>query len=78
MPTPDGSTFGYDDLVVATVDELYRPWQWGPLADLLEQLYAATTSRERTAAVGGLRGTAYRSTAAAPYDNRLEAAYANL
>jgi pimeloyl-ACP methyl ester carboxylesterase len=81
---PDGSTFGYADLVALTVETLYLPWQWDDLADILEQLHAATTPSATATAIGRLRalrraGTRPQSrAAAAPYDNRLEAATASI
>ena len=80
---PDGSTFGYADLVALTVDALYLPGQWDDLAGILEELHAATDARATAAAVARARGLRAAGAppaspaAGAPYDNRLEAAFAN-
>jgi pimeloyl-ACP methyl ester carboxylesterase len=84
VQAPDGSSFGYADLVVLTVETLYLPWQWDDLAGILEELHAATSSGATSAAIARLRALRAADTrppshaaATAPYDNRLEAAIAS-
>jgi pimeloyl-ACP methyl ester carboxylesterase len=83
VPTPDGSTFGYSDLVVNTISGLYLPWRWADLATFLQQLYEATTPGEASAAAARLRGLAGQPLAARgsaaddSYDNYGEAGFAS-
>ena len=93
LSQPDGSTFGYSDLVSLTVGALYRPFDWASLAEILQQLHAATTSSAAAAAIDRLRRLTARpgvprpsgvqaanGVAAAddpPYDNQSEAATAS-
>jgi pimeloyl-ACP methyl ester carboxylesterase len=86
VQAPDGSTFGYADLLILTVETLYVPWLWDDLAGILQELYAATTPSATTAAIARARAlraagrTPPPSRAAAddPYDNRAEAATASV
>jgi pimeloyl-ACP methyl ester carboxylesterase len=73
LTQPGGSTFGYSELVVSTIQSLYEPDVWDELAGLLQQLSAAT--RPRDAAVR-LRELASQQSSS--YDNSIEAYIASV
>jgi pimeloyl-ACP methyl ester carboxylesterase len=72
LTLPDGSTFGYSELVVSTIQSLFEPDGWDELAELLQQLYVATRPRDAAARLRELG-----SQRSAPYDNTMEAAIAS-
>jgi hypothetical protein len=73
LTLPDGSTFGYSELVVSTVQSLYEPDLWDDLARLLQELHDATRPRETAVR---LRELASKSPA--DYDNEVEAFVASV
>jgi len=73
LTLPDGSTFGYSELVVSTIQSLYEPDVWDELAGLLQQLYGAT--QPRGAAVRLRELASQRSSS---YDNTIEAYIASV
>lgn len=79
LALPDGSSFGYSELITLTVETLYAPSLWDELALTLEQLYAATRpGRDASAAarIKKLPGQGARATADT-YDNSIEAGLAS-
>jgi pimeloyl-ACP methyl ester carboxylesterase len=73
LTLPNGSTFGYSELVVSTIQSLFEPDIWDELARALHQLYVAT--RPENAATR-LRQLA--SQESVRYDNSIEAYLASV
>jgi pimeloyl-ACP methyl ester carboxylesterase len=73
LTLPDGSTFGYSELVVSTIQSLYEPDVWDDLARLLQELHDAIRPSETAVR---LRELASKSPAA--YDNEVEAFVASV
>ena len=73
LTLPDGSMFGYSELIVSTIQSLYEPDVWDELTGLLQQLYGATQPRD---AAERLRELA--SQPSSPYDNNIEAYLASV
>jgi hypothetical protein len=72
LTLPDGSTFGYSELVVNTIQSLFEPDVWDELAQLLQELFVATQPRDAAARLRELG-----SQGSAPYDNTMDAAIAS-
>jgi pimeloyl-ACP methyl ester carboxylesterase len=73
LTLPGGSTFGYSELVVSTIQSLFEPDLWEELAQLLQQLHDATRPREAAAKLSELA-----SQGPANYDNSIEALMASV
>ena len=73
LTLPDGSTFGYSELVVSTIQSLYEPDVWDELAGLLQQLYGATQPRDTAVRLRELA-----SQRSSSYDNTIEAYIASV
>lgn len=73
LTLPDGSTFGYSELIVSTIQSLFEPDVWDELAGLLQQLYGATQPRDAAVRLGELA-----SQQSSPYDNSIEAYIASV
>ncbi|MGH2701684.1 MAG: alpha/beta hydrolase [Actinomycetota bacterium] len=73
LTLPDGSTFGYSELVVSTIQTLYEPDLWDDLARLLQELHDATRPRETAVRLRELV-----SKSPGDYDNEVEAFVASV